>query len=118
MEQKMTRIHTNKLTNSQLAAGLLVGMQSEKYRNSDYFQDILREAAKRLFPESKPRKSLYYPSGDLYQFTLDSRCACGCNVFHWENCEGNIYAVCNACGDTIGILKEPQELPECGVWRE
>lgn len=106
------------LTNDQLAAGLLVGAESEKYRNSESFIELLKEAAKRLFPEAKPRKSLYYPGGGLYQFTLDGRCTCGCNVFHWETDGETVYAVCNACGEIAGVLKDQRELLDGGVWRD
>lgn len=62
-------------------------------------------------------------SDNIWQYMSEesNRCGCGSNVYHLEYDEkdGNIYGVCNACDARIYIYKEEyvKEKLEQGVWK-
>lgn len=46
-------------------------------------------------------------------------CACGCNVYHYEYDGKNIYSICNACGEIVGVVRNEytEELLNKGIWK-
>ena len=68
------------------------------------------------------RKVLYHKDDSgiwNFYFSDGYSCSCGCNVYHYEDNGSCIYAICNACKECLGTLKNEyrNEYLDKGIWK-